>query len=290
MKRHYLFIACAAISAFLLSGTIQAQDEPVLPPFETNTLIDNQTSVTPYKGSFSMEIQHRFAQIKEISDILGIFGSANTRIGFNYAITDKILVGLGTTRTNTLQDLEWKYNFLTQKQSWKMPFSMTYYGNVVLDARDSKYLTGYEDTDEGTVENYKFAYRLSYMHQLILSQRIGDWFSYQLTPTFVYFNAVPEGYRNENLSLNAGLRFQVLGFHSIILEYDQPLLQPTGGNAKTIYPNISLGLEIGTSTHSFRIFASNYNSIVKNHDVAFNDRNPLDGDFQFGFNITIRFR
>jgi len=280
MKRYYLHVATAIILALLISGTTHAQDEPVLPPFETNTLIDNQTSVTPYKGSLSMEIQHRFSQIKEISDIFGIYGSANTRLGLTYGITDKIMVGFGTTRTNKLQDLEWKYNFLTQKQSWKVPLSMTYYGNVVLDARDSKYF-GPEP---------KFAYRLSYLTQLIMSMRIGEWFSYQVAPTFVYFNAVPEGYRNENLSVNAGLRFQVLGFHSIILEYDQPLLQPTGDNAKTIYPNVALGLEIGTSTHSFRVFASNYNSIVKNHDVAFNDRNPFDGDFQFGFNITIRFR
>jgi len=52
---------------------------------------------------------------------------------------------------------------------------------------------------------------------------------------------------------------------------------------------MALGVEIGTSTHSFRVFASNYNAIVKNRSVAFNDRNPFDGDFQFGFNITIRF-
>jgi len=58
---------------------------------------------------------------------------------------------------------------------------------------------------------------------------------------------------------------------------------------KQIYPNVALGVEIGTSTHSFRVFVSNYNAIIKNRSVAFNDRNPLDGDFQFGFNITIRF-
>jgi len=82
-----------------------------------------------------------------------------------------------------------------------------------------------------------------------------------------------------------GARFQVLGFHSIILEYDQPLIKAE----EDVYPNLALGVEIGTSTHSFRVFASNYNSIVRNHGIAFNSNNPLDGDFQFGFNITIRF-
>jgi hypothetical protein len=191
-------------------------------------------------------------------------------------------VGLGTTRTNKLQDLEWKVGILTQTQSWRIPLSLTYYGNAVLDARPEKYF--------GPEEDYKFAYRLSYLHQLILSQRLGDKIGYQIAPTFVYHNAVPEGYRNDNYAINFGARLQVLGFHSIILEYDQPLVQPTGDNAKTVYPNMALGVEIGTSTHSFRVFASNYNYIIKNQSIAFNGKNPFDGDFQFGFNITIRFR
>jgi hypothetical protein len=290
MKRYTLFSALTFMFVFLAAGTVLAQDdEAVYPPFETQTLIDNQTTVTPYKGAKNLVIQHRFSQIKEISDIFGIFGSANTRIGFNYGITDRIMVGLGTTRSFIQQDLEWKYNFLSQTTSGRIPVSLAYYGNAVLDARDSKYF--------GPEEDYKFAYRISYLEQLIVSRKFGEKIGIQMAPTFVYYNAVPAGYRNANLSLNFGGRFQVLGFHSIIFEYDQPLLQPedytdADGNvtaAKTIYPNIALGVEIGTSTHSFRIFASNYNSIVKNRSVAFNDRNPLDGDFQFGFNITVRF-
>jgi hypothetical protein len=281
MKRNTIFTTFACLVALFCSGGILAQDsEPVYPPFETQTLIDNQTTVNPYKGSKNLVIQHRFSQIKEISDILGIFGSANTRIGMNYGITDKIMVGLGTTRSFMQQDLEWKYSVFSQTPG-KFPLSLSYYGNAVLDARDSKYF--------GPEEDYSFAYRISYLHQLIVSRKLGEKIGLQMAPTFVWYNAVPEGYRNDNYSLDFGARFQVLGFHSIILEYDQPLVQPSGDNARTIYPNVALGVEIGTSTHSFRIFASNYNSIVKNRSVAFNDRNPLDGDFQFGFNITIRF-
>ena len=56
-----------------------------------------------------------------------------------------------------------------------------------------------------------------------------------------------------------------------------------------VYPNIALGVEIGTSTNSFRVFVSNYNSIIRNRSNAFNSNNPFDGDYQFGFNISIRF-
>lgn len=291
--------------AVLVPGTVAAQEyvEPVYPPFETQTLVDNQTTLNPYQGLLTFEIQHRFSQIKEVADLFGIYGSANTRMGFNYGVTDKIMLGFGTTRSFMQQDLEWKYSVFSQTPG-KFPVSLSYYGNVVLDARDAKYFGTEEDYIASNPERYErfhfpfpFVARLSYLNQLIVSRKLGEKVGLQVAPTFVYYNAVPAGYRNANLSLDVGARFQVLGFHSIILEFDQPLLQPEdvviGGEvvteAETIYPNLAFGVEIGTSTHSFRVFVSNYNAIVKNRSVAFNDRNPLDGDFQFGFNISIRF-
>ena len=277
MKRNILLTTAACIFAFLTSSLIYAQDEasPVMPAFETLTLVDGQTTASPYKGQFMLEIQHRFSEIKEINDLFGIYGSANTRIGFSYGITDKLMLGVGTTRKNMLQDLEWKYSILTQTS--KMPISLSYHGNAVLDARDKKFF--------GPEEDYKFAYRISYLNQLIVSSRVGEKVSLQVAPTFVWFNAVPEGYNNFNASINAGARFQVLGFSSIILEYEQPLI-----DADTdVYPNLAFGVEVGTSTHSFRVFASTYDYIVRNHSIAFNGNNPWDGDFRFGFNITIRF-
>jgi len=277
MKRYTKLSATTCIIAFLSSGLLFAQDEPtpVMPAFETLTLVDAQTTASPYKGQFMLEIQHRFSQIEEINDLYGIYGSANTRIGISYGITDKLMVGFGTTRKDMLQDLEWKYAILTQNSS--LPISLSYHGNAVLDARDQKYF--------GPEEDYKFAYRMSYLNELIISSRVGDKISLQVLPTFVWFNAVPEGYNNINASINAGARFQVLGFSSIILEYEQPLI-----DADTdVYPNLAFGVEIGTSTHSFRVFASTYDYIVRNQSIAFNSNDPWDGDFRFGFNITIRF-
>jgi len=277
MKGYTKLTIAACIVAFLSPGLLSAQDEPtpVMPAFETLTLVDGQTTANPYKGQLMLEIQHRFSEIKEIADLFGIYGSANTRIGLSYGITDKIMVGFGTTRKNMLQDLEWKYSILTQNS--KLPISLSYHGNAVLDARDQKFF--------GPEEDYKFAYRMSYLNQLIVSSRIGNKVSLQMAPTFVWFNAFNEGYSNTNFSVNFGGRFQVLGFHSIILEYEQPFLDAE----EDVYPNLAFGVEIGTSTHSFRVFASTYDYIVRNQSIAYNGNNPWDGDFRFGFNITIRF-
>jgi hypothetical protein len=292
MKRNILLTTVACIFAFLSTGLLFAQDEaePVMPAFETLTLVDGQTTASPYKGQFMLEIQHRFSEIKEINDLFGIYGSANTRIGFSYGITDKLMLGVGTTRRNMLQDLEWKYAILTQTS--KMPISLSYHGNAVLDARDKKFFGTEEDyiaSDPSRYESTHFAFpfvaRLSFLNQIIVSSRVGEKVSLQVAPTFVWHNAVPEGYNNANASINFGGRFQVLGFHSIILEYEQPLIDAE----QNVYPNLAFGLELGTSTHSFRVFASTYDYIVRNQSMAFNSNNPWDGDFRFGFNITIRF-
>lgn len=296
MKKYIQLTAFSLLLALLCSTSVFAQDEPdnrpIRPPFETVTLIDNQTTVNLVKGGFLLEIQHRFSEIKEIADLFGIYGSANTRLGLTYGITDKIQLGFGTTRNYMLQDLEWKYNIMTQTRSGNIPVSLSYYGNAVLDARDKAYFAPYYDPDA-----YKFIYRMSYMNQIIVSRNFGGWGSFMLAPTLVYYNAVPEGYNNWNPSIYAGGRLQVLGMSSIVFEYDQPLMKTqdvihddeTVTEAGEVYPNLALGVEIGTSTHSFRVFVSNYDAIVKNRSIAFNSNNPFDGDFQFGFNISIRF-
>lgn len=275
MKR---FLPLLVLLGFMLSSTVNAQDNPVYPPFETLTLIDNHTTMNPYKGSITIGIQHRFSKIESISDLFGIYGSANTRISASYGITDRIMAGFGTTRDNKLQDLEWKVSLLSQTESNKIPVSVSYVGNAVLNASDAAKF--------GPEAEFKFAHRMSYMNQILISRKFGEKIGVQVAPTFIWMNAVEDGFSNANFSIYSGIRAQVLGFHSIILEYEQPLNTPDNVD---IYPNLALGAEIGTSTHSFRVFVSNYNSIVKNYNVVFNTNNPLDMKFQFGFNISIRF-
>ena len=107
MKRNIYLISFVCLATLLFTNTAISQEEkedkPVRAPFETLILIDNQTTTNPDKGQWNLEIQHRFSQIQDISDIYGIYGSANTRIGVTYGITDRFMLGLGTTRTYKLQ-------------------------------------------------------------------------------------------------------------------------------------------------------------------------------------------
>ena len=286
MKKPIKFNLIVLSLLFLMPLTgIRAQDEepdnrPIRPPFETLTLIDNHTTVNPYKGALQLEISHRFSRIEEISNLYGLYGSANTRLAMDYGITDRIMVGFGTTRDYKLQDFEWKYSILTQTRSGSIPLSLSYYGNMVIDAREN------DGETFGPEDEYNFMHRISYLTQLIVSRNMGP-VSLQLIPTFAWYNGIPEGLNNINYGISVGGRAQVLGLSSIVLEYDQPLSQHED---LEVYPNVSLGVEIGTSTHSFRVFVANYSSIIKQRSMFYNTNDPLDGNFRFGFNISVRLR
>ena len=257
------------------STAVTADNRPVKSPFATNVLIDVQTVVSPYKGSLNLLIQHRFGSMENgISDIFGIYGGANTRLGLEYGITDRIMIGIGTTQDYKLQDLEWKYAILQQTRSNSMPIGLSYYGNVVIDARS--------EDNFGPEESYKFIHRMSYFTELIVSRKFSNVFSFQVAPQFAYYNGVDQSMDNVNFGASFGGRAKVWGEKSIIVEYDLPFTKHEAFDPK---PNLGIGFEIGSATHAFQIFVSNYHDIVYQRNLVYNENSK----FQIGFNITVRF-
>lgn len=286
MKKALLILLLSAFISPLFSQDVaqEKSSKPVRFTFGTTILVDNHTTESPYKGGLELEIHHRFSKIKSYHDLFGIYGSANTRIGLNYGITDRLMIGVGTTKDYKLQDIQWKYAILKQTEDNKMPVSLSYYGNFVADLRTN-------DTFGDTV-SYRAIHRLSYFTQLILARKINDKFSVQVAPSLIYFNSVPQysdttGYKNLNFGISVGARANLFGNHSLIVEYDQLLtkqnidVQPK--------PNLSLGWEIGTATHTFQVFVANYSQIINQRNLVFNTNDFTHGDFLVGFNITVRF-
>jgi hypothetical protein len=276
---------------FLLGLPMLAQDEtkepaqqdlPVRAPFETSILIDNHNVVSPLKGGLEFEIHHRFGLITEngISDLYGIYAPSNIRLGVNYGITDRIMAGFGTTKEYKLQDFQLKYAIIQQTRSGKVPVSLSYYGNMVIDARERDAF--------GPEEQFRSLHRLSYFSQLIAARKFSEKLSLQLAPGFIYFNAVEEGYKNANFTIHAGGRARVIGMNSIIFEYDQ-VLNNQELDELNPKPGFSAGVELGTATHCFQIFVSNYYNIISQYNLLYNTNEFFKGDLLLGFNITVRF-
>lgn len=290
MKRTLIFFVLTAfmVSASAQDEAAQKKSNPVRFTFGTGILIENQTVATPYKGGLELQIQHRFSRITNYHDLFGIYGAANTRLGLNYGITDRLMIAFGTTKDYKLQDLAWKYVILQQTEDNSMPVSLAYYGNIVADLRVKDAF--------GPVERFKDIHRLSYFNQVIVARKFNDVFSLQVAPSVIYFNAVPQytndqKYKNLNFGLSAGAKATIVGAHSLLIEYDQLLtkqdLQDMPDNKPK--PNLAIGWEIDTATHSFEIFATNYSQIINQRNLVFNTNDLSKGDYMFGFNITVRF-
>jgi len=284
MKKIFIVLILSAFIAPAFSQeTAQEGSKPVRLTFGTGILIDNQTIATPYKGGIELEIHHRFSLIENIQNLYGIYGSANTRIGVNYGISDKLMIGAGTTKDYKLQDMQIKYLLLQQTEDNKMPVSVALYGNMVADLRT-------EDAF-GPAVSFKEIHRLSYFSQIIVAHKFGEKISVQVAPSIAYFNAVPitdtTRYKNMNFGVSAGVRANLFGAHSLILEYDQLLTKQDLDKNKELKPkpNIAIGWEIGTGTHTFQVFVTNYNQIINQRNLVFN----TNSKYLVGFNITVRF-
>jgi hypothetical protein len=249
MKKLFIVLTFSLLVSSLIAQEAtqtEASSDPVRFTFGTTILVDNHTVATPYKGGIELEIHHRFSRITDVHDLFGIYGSANTRIGLNYGITDRLMVGAGTTKDYKLQDLQWKYLILQQTEDNSMPVSVSYYGNIVADLQKEEVF--------GPAVSYKEMHRLSYFTQLIIARKLSEKISVQVAPSASYFNSVPiysdtTGYKNFNLGLSVGARANLFGSHSLIFEYDQLLTKQD--LAVQPKPNLSLGWEVNTATHTW---------------------------------------
>ena len=278
------------LSLCFLAGGLFAQDstgapvvkkiKPVKNTFGSVWIMDNQSVMVPIKGTLEMDIQHRFGTVDNgKKDAWGIFAPSNIRLGLNYAPINKLFVGAGITKERKQIDLNAKYALLQQTPD-KMPVSVSYYGNMVIDARDNSNFRNGVD-------------RFSYFNQLIIARKITDKFSAQVAPSFSWFNNV-EAYvdkdgliqkkmENGHLAISVLGRFKVTEKSAIVAGYDQPLTQHTTNNP---HPNICFGFETTTSSHAFQVFMGNYYGIVPQSNNVFNKNDFRDGQFLIGFNIT----
>lgn len=260
----------------------QPDNRPVRGMFETGQLIDNQTPIQPAQGGLEFLIHHRMGTVETISDLYGIYSASNIRLGFDYGITDKFAIGFGTEKERKLQEFRAKYNILTQTRSGSVPLSLALYGNMTIDARDKAYFEGWR------IE-YKGIHRFSYFTQLIAARKFSDAFSFQVAPSFVYFNAVDQKYANKNVGLSAGGKVKFAPQLGVIFEYDQSFMKADVANAVEPKPNFAIGIEKGTATHCFQVFASSYRGLSPQYDLTMNESDFFKKGIHIGFNITVRF-
>ncbi|MCM2303015.1 MAG: DUF5777 family beta-barrel protein, partial [Flavobacteriaceae bacterium] len=209
--------------------------------------------------------------------LLGLWAPANIRIALAYSLTDNITIGAGSMKDGRMQDFNAKVALLRQTRSGNIPFNITYYGNMGIDARTKDNFRNVQD-------------RYSFFNQLIFSRRVNSNLSFQVAPGIAHYNLVEPGASNDLFTIAFGGRYKISPQTAILIDYTHP---SNWSDETPQKPGLSLGMEFATSAHAFQIFATNYKGIL-NQRSQFNQLNELNFDnlgkqFMLGFTITRRY-
>ena len=309
MKKNILFIVLLSfISVFSFaqeeatdSTEVTEKDYPVNATFESGILIDAQTVVIPEVKTLEMLIQHKFGTIDNgISDLFGIYGSANIRLEMNYVPVKNFRIGAGITKKFMTTDLNAKWSILQQTRKNTIPVSVSLYGNVAIDGRNISDFADSVSTDSpvGTIKEFGFADRLSYFSQVIVARKFNEWLSLQAGLSFSHYNltryqAVGRGYDHDKVGVHFNGRIKVSPQGSVIFNYDMPLKikdiseqNEWNDNFPASKPSLAVGYEVSTGTHAFQVFMSSTTSLIPQETMLWNQNEMDETGFAIGFVIT----
>ncbi|HVX50941.1 MAG TPA: DUF5777 family beta-barrel protein [Chitinophagaceae bacterium] len=285
-----LLLACVLhINSLLAQDSTQSPGPAKKASYVKNTfsgsyLIDNQTVNVGVKGTFEFDISHRFGTVNNgTKDLFGIFSSANMRLGFSYVPVKDLQVGFGANNYNMETDFSLKYAIMRQRKDNSVPVSVTYYGNAAMDTRKKN----------PSLPIVTFSDRLTFFNQLLFARKITEAFSVQAGISLTHINNVGAYYdsahniqpqmKNNHIAVCFSGRYKLSPGMAVIVNYDQPLTQHPMNNP---HPNISFGLEMSTSGHTFQIFAGNYGYTLPQDNNFLNQNDYTKGQFLIGFNIS----
>ena len=243
--------------------------------FKTTRLVNGHSVENVAKGVLDVKISHRFGNLNEgFYELFGL-DKATMRIGFDYGITNTLMIGVGRSTYQKTYDAFFKLKILRQsKGKRKMPITLSYLPTIAY--RSLKW-------EDQTIKNYASS-RLSYSHQLIIGRKISEGTSLQLMPTFIHQNLVTSANDpNDLFAIGIGGRQKISKRISINVEYYYQLEEyklPGTTNS------LSVGFDIETGGHVFQVHFTNSPGMNERTFIA--DTKGLwdKGDILFGFNIS----
>ncbi len=251
--------------------------------FKTNRIINGHSIENTAAGVLDFKISHRFGPVRQgVYDMFGL-DAATIRIGFDYGITNRLMVGIGRNGNEKIIDGFAKYRLLRQSSGKRnMPISLS----VLTDCQ----IKTLKFTD--AERDNKFSSRLYFTQQLLLARKFNKALTIQLMPTLIHRNLVPTSDENNDvIAFGIGGRTKLTKRVSLNLEY----YYVPEGQISTDYANsLSIGFDIETGGHVFQLHFTNTNAmsykgfITETPEDWFfkNDEGRMLSGIRFGFNVS----
>jgi hypothetical protein len=243
--------------------------------FKTTRLINGHSVENVAEGVLDFRISHRFGYVN--GGLYELFGldEASMRIGLDYGLTKRWMIGIGRSTYQKQYDGFTKYKILRQSSgSRSMPITLSAIASMMYKSLK------FEDPDR---ENYLTS-NLYYSGQLLVARKFNESLSLQLMPTIVHYNLV-EGADDPNdlLSLGIGGRMKLSKRVSINLEYYYQLPDYKFEGTEN---SLSIGFDIETGGHVFQLYCTNSTGMTERTYINETTGNFFEGDIRLGFTIS----
>lgn len=252
-----------------------AKKEYTTSTFKTTRIANGHSIENVGKGILDFRINHRFGRLNAgFKEFFGL-DNASTRIGFDYGVTDWLMIGIG--RSTFMKDVDGflKVKLLRQTENDGMPVSVSYLGSV--SAQDVKLVEPPAGSD------YPFSNRVGYVNQLLIARKFSNWLSLQLMPTHVHYNFVQfRNDPNDVFALGMGGRVKLTNRIALTGEYYMVVGDKMTGTRNSL----TLGFDIETGGHVFQLLFTNSTGITERTVVGQTTDRWDKGDIHFGFNIS----
>ncbi|MBK6545917.1 MAG: hypothetical protein IPO86_07310 [Saprospiraceae bacterium] len=285
MKSYILILSIfISLNQFVFSQDLLSElgeetnpNQKVTNAFKSPRVINSHSMEMLAAGALDFRILHRFGNINEgYKQFFGL-DNATMRMGFDYGITKNITVGLGRSTFKKELDGFLRYRILWQSTGAKsMPVSVVWTSGFVRN--------GEENPLSDRELKVTFERRMSYYHQLIIGRKFTERISAQISPTVIHTNIVNnELIPNDLLAIGIGGRFKFTKRMAFVIDYAYPM--NNFPRDLSTHP-LSIGIDIETGGHVFQLHFSNATGM--NERAFINEENGkwLDGDIQFGFNLS----
>lgn len=293
MKKIFtLFFVISSLSAFSQEDLLSllGEDKTVNiadASFKTNRVINGHSIENTAKGVLDFKINHRFGPVNGgigVNDkftlhnaAYELFGidQAFIRFGFDYGITDKLMVGIGRNSYQKVYDGFVKYRIIRQQTGVRnIPLSISYVGN--LDWKT-------EEWDNQNLVGKRWL-RAYYTQQLLIARKFSAGTSVQLMPTLVHRNLVATAAeKNDIFLLGIAARQKLSKRVAVNVEYTYALPNQLTNDIKN---TLSLGCDIETGGHVFQLFFTNSNGTDHRSFLTESTKSWKNGGFRFGFNVS----
>ena len=270
----------------MMEEEVPSKPTPVFATFKSTRLVNLHTNEQMKAKHLDFRIQHRFQPMQIDKDnvygLYNMFGidGAVMRLGLEYGVTDKLMLGLGRSNIGKTYDLMTKYKILQQTRGKKsMPISVNYFGNVGINTLEFA---------DKTRNNF-FTSRLSFVHQLIISRKFNDYVSVAVSPSMVHQNLVENKSQSHDIyAFGLGASIKISRSARFNFEYIPRL---NARNDKKLdgtqyYDAFAFGLDIETGGHVFQLHFTNGAGLIEQQFISQNTNKLTLNTLRFGFNLS----